>query len=63
MLATAASAGAALGPYLTGLSFDIQGSYDRAFILAAVVCVISIAAMWLAAPRKVRLVAGQVPEE
>jgi MFS family permease len=63
VLATAASAGAALGPWLTGLSFDIQGSYDRSFILAIVVCLISIAAMWLAAPRKVRRVAGRVPAE
>jgi MFS family permease len=60
VLATAASAGAALGPWLTGLSFDIQGDYDRAFTLAMVVCLISIAAMWLAGPRKVRLVPGQV---
>ena len=62
VLATAASAGAALGPWLTGLSFDIQGDYDRAFGLAMVVCLISIAAMWLAAPRKVRLVPGRVPK-
>ena len=61
VLATAASAGAALGPWLTGLSFDAQGNYDRAFGLAMVVCLISIAAMWLAAPRKVRLVQGRVP--
>jgi len=63
VLATAASAGAALGPWLTGLSFDIQGDYDRAFGLAMVVCLIAIAAMWLAGPRKVRLVPGRVPAE
>ena len=61
VMATAASAGAALGPWLTGLSFDIQGNYDRAFALAMVVCLISISAMWLAAPRKVRLVPGRIP--
>ncbi len=60
VLATAASAGAALGPWLTGLSFDVQGDYDRAFGLAMVVCLISIAAMWLAGPRKVRKVPGRV---
>ena len=60
VLSTAASAGAALGPWLTGLSFDVQGDYDRAFGLAMVVCLISIAAMWLAGPRKVRKVPGRV---
>ncbi len=61
-MATAASTGAALGPWLTGLSFDIQGNYDRAFVLAMVVCLISISAMWIAAPRKVRMVPGRIPD-
>ncbi len=61
VLATAASAGAALGPWATGLFFDIWGNYDTAFVIAMVLCIISIAAMWIAGPRKVRLVPGQVP--
>ena len=59
-LATAASTGAAVGPWLTGLSYDIQGNYDRAFCLAMVVCLISIAAMWLAGPGRVRHVPGRI---
>ena len=59
-LATAASIGAAVGPWLTGLSYDIQGNYDRAFCLAMVVCLISIAAMWLAGPGRVRHVPGRI---
>ena len=60
--ATAASIGAAVGPWLTGLSYDIQGSYDRAFCLAMVVCLISIAAMWLAGPGRVRRVPGRIKD-
>jgi MFS family permease len=60
VLATAASAGAALGPWTTGIFFDIWGDYDLAFTLAMVLCLLAIATMWIAAPRKVRLVQGQV---
>ncbi|MFP6747195.1 MAG: MFS transporter [Alphaproteobacteria bacterium] len=59
--ATAASAGAALGPWATGVFFDIWGNYDNAFAIAMVLCVFSIATMWKAGPRKIRLVPGQVP--
>jgi MFS family permease len=61
VLAAAASAGAALGPWATGFLFDLSGNYDGAFNIAMAVCFISITAMWLAAPRKVRLVAGRIP--
>jgi len=40
---------------------DYTGSYAPAFWLAIACSVVSAAAMWLAAPRKVRLVAGRVP--
>jgi MFS family permease len=63
VLAAAAGAGAAAGPWLTGLMFDWWQDYDAAFGLAIVVSLISIAAMWLAAPRKVRLVSGQIPPD
>ena len=63
VLAAAAGGGAAAGPWLTGVMFDRSQSYDGAFGVAMVVALISIAAMWLAAPRKVRLVSGQIPPE
>ena len=51
--------GAAIGPWATGVFFDIWGDYDNAFIIAIVICVFSAATMWFAAPRKVILVAGK----
>ncbi len=52
--------GSALGPWLTGALHDATGSYALAFWIAAGLSALSIAAIWLAAPRKVRVVAGQV---
>jgi MFS family permease len=57
----ASSAGAACGPWLTGRVYDATGSYMPAFVLAIILSLVSIGAMWLAAPRKVRVVAGQIP--
>jgi len=51
--------GAALGPWGTGELFDLTGSYQVGFIVALGASLLSIATVWLAAPRKVRLVAGQ----
>ena len=53
-------AGSALGPWLTGLLYDTTGSYALAFWIAAGLSVMSIVAVWLAAPRKVRAVAGRL---
>lgn len=53
-------AGSALGPWLTGALHDATGSYALAFWIATGLSGVSIAAVWLAAPRKVRVVAGQV---
>ena len=53
-------AGSALGPWLTGALHDVSGSYAQAFWIAAGLSGVSIAAVWLAAPRKVRVVAGRV---
>jgi MFS family permease len=53
-------AGSALGPWLTGAMHDAWGSYAQAFWIAAGLGGLSIAAVWLAAPRKVRVVAGRV---
>ena len=54
--------GAALGPWATGWLFDLRGNYDLAFNVAMGMCLVSIVAMWLASPRKVRVVAGRLPE-
>lgn len=54
MLSVFSSLGGGAGPYVTGLLFDIDGNYDRAFALAIGWAAISIAAMWAAAPRRAR---------
>jgi MFS family permease len=55
--------GGAAGPWVTGVIRDATGSYTPAFVLAIVCCVTSAAAIWIAAPRNVRLVPGRVPRE
>jgi MFS family permease len=57
----ASNAGAGLGPWMTGLIHDGSGSYRPAFWLALLMSAVSAGAMWLAAPRKVRAVAGRIP--
>ncbi len=57
----ASGIGAAAGPWLAGALFDRTGTYVVAFWLAMGLSLVSIIAMWLAAPRKVRVVAGQIP--
>ena len=59
VLSTGGTLGAAAGPWVSGLLFDARGDYTLAFWLAAGLCAISSLAVWLAAPRKVRLVSGQ----
>ena len=39
---------------------DQTGSYATAFVIGIVLSVVSIFAIWMAAPRKVRVVAGQM---
>jgi MFS family permease len=51
--------GGAAGPWATGIIHDATGTYRPAFQLAIFFCITSAIAIWLAAPRKVRLVAGQ----
>jgi MFS family permease len=55
----AAILGGAAGPWITGILYDATGTYSIAFCIAAGCSLISILAMWLAAPRKVRAVAGR----
>jgi MFS family permease len=53
--------GGAMGPWIAGVIHDLTGSYELAFVLAIACCVLSTAAIWMAAPRKVRLVPGRTP--
>ncbi len=52
--------GGAAGPWITGLLYDWTGSYDLAFWIALALSIVSAAAIFIAGPRKVRLVAGRV---
>jgi len=59
-LMLAAIAGGAAGPWVTGLLHDGTGNYTLAFWIAIGCCALSSMAIWLAAPREVRAVAGRV---
>jgi MFS family permease len=59
-LMLASIAGGAAGPWLTGTLHDTTGSYTIAFWIAIACSLLSAIAIWFAAPRKVRLVAGRV---
>ena len=59
-LMLASIAGGAVGPWLTGTLHDATGNYIVAFWIALVSSLLSAVAIWFAAPRKVRLVAGRV---
>ncbi len=50
--------GGAAGPWVTGLLHDATGTYALAFQVLIACTVLSAIAIWLAAPRKVRSVAG-----
>jgi MFS family permease len=58
-LTVALIGGGAAGPWIAGIIHDVTGSYRLAFLLAIAGCVTSAAAIWLAAPRKVRVVPGR----
>ena len=59
-LMLAAIAGGAAGPWVAGALHDATGSYAPAFQVAILGCLVSAGAIWLAAPRHVRAVAGRV---
>jgi len=48
------SVGGFIGPYLGGRIFELTNSYLAAFLLAIVLYIVACAAIWCAAPRKVR---------
>ena len=59
-LMLASIAGGAAGPWVTGALHDAAGSYTLAWWLAIAGSTLSALAIWLAAPRQVRAVAGRV---
>ena len=58
-LMVAAIVGGAAGPLVTGLLHDWTGNYAAAFWIALALSIVSAVAIFIAAPRKVRLVAGK----
>ena len=56
----AAILGGAAGPWLAGSLHDQFGNYAPAFWISMVLSLVSAIAIWLAAPRKVRVVAGRM---
>ncbi|MFP6780489.1 MAG: MFS transporter, partial [Gammaproteobacteria bacterium] len=46
--------GSAIGPWLAGLTFDWTGSYDTAFVIAAIAGVASGSAGWVARALRLR---------
>jgi MFS family permease len=52
--------GGAAGPWIAGTIHDATGSYSPAFLMAIACCAISTVAIWIASPRKVRLVPGKL---
>jgi cyanate permease len=56
----AALAGGAAGPLVTGILHDIYGNYAVAFMIGIGVSGLSAVAIWLAGPRQVRAVSGQL---
>ena len=56
----AALSGGAVGPWVTGVLHDVTGNYSLAFAIGIAMSGLSALAIWLAAPRKVRAVAGRL---
>jgi cyanate permease len=52
--------GGAAGPFVTGVLHDLTGTYTIAFALGVFFSILCAVAVWIAAPRKVRVVAGSV---
>ena len=52
--------GGAAGPFVAGMLHDLTGSYTPVFWICVGLNLVSAAAIWRAAPRKVRAVAGRV---
>ena len=61
-LMLASIVGGAAGPWLTGALHDATGSYTLAWWTAIACSALSAVAIWLAAPRQVRAVAGRLQQ-
>ena len=61
-LMLASIGGGAAGPWLTGALHDATGSYTAAFCIGIFCSLLSAIAIWFAAPRKVRAVAGRMAQ-
>lgn len=59
ILSLGGNLGAAAGPWMLGTLYDLTGSYLGGFWICLLASLVSILCIWMAAPRKVRLVAGQ----
>jgi cyanate permease len=59
-MTVALTGGGAVAPWAAGVIHDATGSYRLAWALAIACCVVSVAAIWIAAPRKVRVVPGRI---
>lgn len=51
--------GGAAGPWITGIVYDVTGTYAAAWYIAIGFNLMSVLAIWIAAPGKVRAVAGR----
>ena len=60
LLMVALIGGGAVGPFVTGLLHDVTGTYTIAFVLGIAFSAICAVTVWIAAPRKVRVVAGSL---
>jgi MFS family permease len=60
LLMVALIGGGAVGPFVTGLLHDWTGTYTLAFGLGIGFSAVCAAGVWIAAPRKVRVVAGSL---
>jgi MFS family permease len=60
VLNMSAVAGGGIAPWVTGAIYDRTGSYTAGWWLSIAFCLLSIVCIWIAAPRKVRAVAGRV---
>jgi MFS family permease len=62
MVMVAAILGGAAGPWITGVIYDVTGTYSMAFWVAAGCSLISILTIWAAAPGKVKAVPGRAAQ-
>lgn len=53
-------AGGAAGPWVLGMVHDLTGSYRLAWVLCLLASLVAIAAIWRAAPGRIRAVAGRI---